>query len=186
MADFAPNYTARYRMRYTSLSKNHALTWRVLNTVTDPAAVAAKMELFLADMEGRLWTDFTVVGADFALADSDVFLPCVAPASPTGAATTNPAYAAHAADAISFVSRSAAGGKGRFFLYGTNYGRTEDTAEQVDWRITSGEDATIAAGVARLNETSPSLVCNDNHVAVWYEYANFKPNDRWIRRLRRG
>lgn len=186
MADFAPNYTARYRVRYSSLGKTHSMTWRVASSVTDPTGVASKMGLFLSDMAGSLWTDWTVIGADFCLADSDIFLPAPPPDQPTGIVATNPAFAGMAADAISFVGRSTNGGKARFFLYGTNLGQLDDEATGADWRFTSAEISQVADAVVRLNETSPALVANDDHVVTWYEYVNFKPNDRWVRRLRRG
>jgi hypothetical protein len=186
MADFAPNYTARYRVRYTSQGKSHATTWRVASSVTDPTAVAAKFGLFLEDMEGSLWDDWTVVGADFALADTDVFLPAPPPDQPTGAVAVSGATMSDSAFAISFVCRSALGGKGRFFLYGTNDSTLVRDSKGNDFKLLSSESVQIADAVTRLNETSPVLVCNDDSAAVFYDYVNMKHNDRWVRRLRRG
>lgn len=186
MADFAPNYTARYRVRYSVVGKSHSLTWRVASSVTDPAGVADKMELFLADMAPALFSDFTVIGADFALADSDIFLPAPAPASPPGDATLPAGAGGIAANAISFVGRSSLGGKARFFLYGIAYEVAGYTSRSVDYRFTSVENAEISDAVVRLNETAPALVANDDATAVWYEYVNWKANDKWVRKLRRG
>jgi len=186
MADFAPNYTARYRFRYSSLGKTHACTWRVASSVTDPTAVAAKVSLFLEDMEGSLWDDFTVIGADFAEADSDIFLPAPPPDQPTGAVDASAASVSDAAFAISFVGRSTLGGKARFFLYGTNDVTLVRDTKGNDLKLLSTESVQISDAVVRLNETSPVLVANDDSPVVWYEYVNMKYNDRWVRRLRRG
>ena len=74
MADFAPNFTARFRMKYSSLGKNHSMIWRVASSVTDPTGISAKVGLVLTDLAPILFDDFTVIAADFAPADSDIFL----------------------------------------------------------------------------------------------------------------
>lgn len=186
MADFAPNYTARLRVKYSQGGKSHSQTWRVASSVTDPAGLVSKVELYYADIEGILYDDFTITGADWALADSDVFLPVTPPASPSGAIGIAGFKPTDAAAYIGFVGRSTLGGKARIFQYGTNYGSNIRTGAFDDWRVTSAEAAVISDAVVRLNETAPALVANDDAVVVWYEYANVKYNDRWVRRMRRG
>jgi hypothetical protein len=186
MSDFAPNFTARYRLRYSTQAKSHSMTWRVAASVTDPTALAAKVGLFLDDLADSLWDDFTIVGADFALADSDVFLPGPAPAFGGGHVASGGQQQSDAAFAVSFVGRTIAGGKARMFLYGTNFDVSVRATLGNDWKVLSAEASTVSAAIVRLNETSPALVGNDNETAIWYEYVNMKYNDRWVRRLRRG
>lgn len=186
MADFAPNYTARYRIRYSTVGKTHSMTWRVAAGVTDSTSIAAKLGLTLDDMAPLLWDDFTILGADFALADSDVFLPGVLPTFGGGAVASGAQSPSDAALAISFVGRTIAGQKARMFLYGCNPGEIGRTAVGGDFRILSSEEPSVSDAIVRLNETSPPLVGNDNETAIWYEYVNVKYNDRWVRRLRRG
>jgi len=186
MPDFAPNFTARYRIRYSSLGKTHTMTWRLLAGVTDPSALIAKIGLFLAEFNSNLYADWHILSADFALADSDVFLPAAMPTNPTGAVAVDATKLSDAAIAISFVGRTIAGGRARMFLYGTAYGAAIRVTSGNDWKFLSSEDADVSAGIVRLNETSPAIVGNDNEVAVWYEYVNVKPNDKWVRKLRRG
>jgi len=186
MADYAPNYTARYKVTYSTLGKTHSVQWRLEAGTTDPAPCATKMGLFLADLAPALYEDWTVLHAEFALADSDVFLPAVAPDQPTGAGDVDPDRSANAAIAVSWIARSIAGGKGRFFLYGLSFDALMFTGTGKDYRYYSTESTYVDDTVVRLNETSPALVCNDNEPAVWYEYVNQKPNDRWVRKLRRG
>lgn len=186
MPDFAPNYTARYRIRYTTMSKTHSMTWRVAASVTDDTGIAAKVGLTLDDMAPILWDDFTIIGADFALADSDVFLPGTLPTFGGGDVGSGAQSPSDAAFAVSFVGRTIAGGKARMFLYGINPGELGRTAVGGDFRALSSEEPSVSDAIVRLNETSPPLVGNDNQTAIWYEYVNIKYNDRWVRRLRRG
>jgi len=186
MSDYAPNYTARYRIRYSSLGKSHSMTWRVAASTTDDTAIAAKVGLFLADMEGSMWDDWTLVAADFCLADEDAFLPGTLPDPPTGAVAVSGSFASDAAFAVSFVGRTIAGNKARMFMYGLNDASLVRDAKGNDFKLLSSESAQISDAVVRLNETSPAIVGNDNQPATWYEYVNMKHNDRWVRRLRRG
>lgn len=186
MADFAPNFTARARLKYSSLGKNHSMMWRVSSAETDPTGISAKIGLFLDDLAPILFNDFTVIGLDFALADSDVFLPAPTPAFGGGDVSAGGGVPTDAAVSLSFVGRSTLGGKARMFLYGTNTGAIVRTADVNDWKLLSSEDASISAAIVRLNETSPSIVANDDSVVAWYEYVNVKYNDRWVRRMRRG
>lgn len=186
MADFAPNFTARYRLKYTSLGKSHSMLWRQSSAVTTGETIAEKVGLFLDDLAPILFNDFTITGADFALADSDVFLPSFVPAFGGGDVPIVGAAQSDAAVSLSFVGRSILGGKARMFLYGTNTGAIVRTDDSNDFRLTSAEDASISAAIVRLNETGPIIVANDDSEVVWYEYVNIKYNDRWVRRMRRG
>lgn len=187
MADFAPNFTARYRVRYTTLGKAHSMTWRVASSVTDPTGVASKMGLFLDDLAESMWDDWTIVGADFAAADTDIFLPATPPSFSGGAQAVSGSHPTDGAIAISFVGRTTGGNKARFFLYGFAFVANVRVTELNDWKVLSSENsAGVGDAIVRLNETSPALVGNDDNTAIWYEYVNVKYNDRWVRKMRRG
>jgi hypothetical protein len=72
------------------------------------------------------------------------------------------------------------------FLYGTTIPSGVRTATIWDFKVLSSEIAAISDAIVRLNETGPAIVANDDSIVSWYEYVNFKYNDRWVRRLRRG
>ena len=186
MADYAPNYTARYRVRYSVHSKTHTMMWRVAAGVTDEAALATKVGLFLDDLADNLWNDWLVLSADFALADSDVFLPATPPSFGGGNVSTSGRVPSDMPYALSFVGRSIAGQKARMFIYGSNIGAALRSALGDDYRVNSSELSTVSDAIVRLNETSPPIVANDNQIVVWYEYVNIKANDAWVRKLRRG
>lgn len=186
MPDFAPNFTARYRIRYSSQSKSHSMMWRIAASETDPSALITKIGLFLDDMATSMWEDWTINSAEFAPADSDVFLPAALPTFGGGEVELSTAVASDAAVPISFVGRSVTGGRARMFLYGTNFPSVIRSTQGLDYRITSVEAANVGDAIVRLNETSPAIVANDNGDVVWYEYVNVKANDAWVRKLRRG
>ena len=186
MADFAPNFTARFRVRYSSLGKSHSMMWRVASSTTDPTAISAKVGLVLDDLAPLLFNDFTIIAADFALADTDVFLPAPSPAFGGGDVSAAGGVPNDAAVSVSFVGRTTLGNKARMFLYGTNSGAVMRTTTAQDFKLTSAESAAVSAAIVRINETGPAIVGNDDAVASWYEYVNVKYNDRWLRRFRRG
>lgn len=186
MPDYAPNYTARYRLRYQTVGKSHSMTWRQPASETEDTDIAAKVGLFLNDLADSLWDDFTIIGADWALADSDVFLPGSLPSFDGGNVASSGQSPSDAAFAISFVGRTISGNKARMFLYGLNFPTMVRTSSGNDFKIVSAEASTVSDAIVRLNETSPPIVGNDNTTAIWYEYVNIKYNDRWVRRLRRG
>lgn len=186
MADYAPNFTARLRIRYSTGGRTHSLVWRAVAGTTDPAGITAKMGLFLADLAPNLYNDWNILSADWAPADSDVFLPTPMPTSPTGAVAAGGAPNSYDAFSLSFVGRSTMGHKARFFIYGSALAAEVALTTGVDFRFRSAEIASISAGIVRLNETSPLVAANDGVGVVWYEYANGKYNDYWVRRLRAG
>lgn len=186
MADFAPNFTARLRVKYATLGKTHSQLWRVASSTTSPTGIVGKVQAYYAAIQGFLFTDFVITGADWALADTDIFLPVTPPASPSGANDPATAKPTDTAVSLSFVARSTAGGKGKFFQYGSSAGLLIHDNKAADFRFFGTEEAPIAAAVTALNELSPALVCNDDHTAVWYDYANIKYNDFVVRKLRRG
>lgn len=186
MSDFAPNFTPRLRIRYTSLGKTHSQIWRVVRGVTDPSGLVGKVHSYLNAMVPALWSDFTILGADWALEDSDVFLPVTPPAAVTGANDASGAHTTDAAFAFSFVGRSSAGAKHRVFQYGTTGAGAFGSVLANDFRLNVAESAPIAAAVTALNELSPAVAANDGFGVTWYPYANMKYNDNWVKRLRRG
>lgn len=186
MADFAPNYTARFRIKYSTQGRNHSLTWRIASGSAGPADVTAKMGDFLAAIEGFLYTDWTIISADYAPANSDIFLPTALPANPTGASNVAIEPQSSDAMAVSWVGRTTLGGRARFFIYGMDTAGLLATATGDDWRVTAVESPDIAAGVTVLDNESPSLVGNDDAAVNWYPYVNLKYNDRWVRKMRQG
>jgi hypothetical protein len=186
MPDFAPNFTPRYRVRYSSQGKSHRMQFRVARGVTDPTGIATKVGAFLAALEDGLYADWTVLGADFALTDSDIFLPVDPPTSPSGGVSLSGITVAAAAGSISFPGRSANGLRAVIYVYGSGFNVNVGRATDADFRMLATESSIISDAIAALNELSPAVVGNDGATATFYPYVNMKFNDHWVRKLRQG
>jgi len=187
MADFAANFTARYKLRYSSLGHVHTQQWRIARGAgaTGLSSMILKVAAYLNTLTTARWTDFTLLSATYAPEDSDVFLAAGLPAGVAAGTLVIPANPiSQSVAAASFVGRSLAGQKARMFQYGTGLEPEENTGIGDNWRITSAEAATILNAVAILNNGSPAIVASDGNNAVWYGYANLKYNDYWLRRVR--
>lgn len=187
MADYAPNYTPRYRMRYSVLNRVHVATVRFARAEANPTGQGATLFSDLLNAVGdHLDQSFTVLGADVAGVDSDIFLPAATvPAAPmptalAGDISYTPIF-------ISFVGRSTSGARCSLYLYGLHVSPTAGTNEPNDYRITSAEAAWVASAVAALNgaTTAPAFAI-DGNAATWYPYANVGFNAYYQRKARRG
>jgi hypothetical protein len=186
MADYAPNYTPRYKVRYTTLGATHTMQFRVGRGTTDFTGIAGKVSSFLEELSTQLFSDWTVVSAQGALEDSDVFLPAPLPSFTPSTNVPPGLTSVPRPVSISFPGRSTAGLRAILFVYGSTFFPSTGASLYADYRITSAENATIAASVTALSELAPVLVANDNETVVWYDYANLTLNDYWLRRVRAG
>lgn len=189
MADYAPNYTARYRVRYSVADTVHSMTIRPDADQDDAAAIAGAGAAVVTDvltaMSSMLSTDFTILGADVAVVNSDVFLP--AATLPVGVGTAGSDLdSGWKPMNVSFVGRSTTGGRAIFHLYGVAVNPFSGETTQNDWRITSTEDGRIEDTVDVLNTGGPRLLANDGAGVVFYPYANINANAYWQKRARRG
>lgn len=187
MADYAPHYTPRYRMRYRVLGQVHTATIRFPRGSTTVSSEGAAFFTDLLDVFGlRLMSDFSILGADVALTDSNVFLPAanLPVLNDTSAAAGDESYKPVY---VSFVGRSIAGHRAVMFLYGLAFSpnSAENTAN--DYRIQSTEDNAVLQAVSVFNGvTGIDLVANDNNDVVWYPYVNVGFNAYYQKKARRG
>jgi len=187
MADFAANFTARFKLRYSTLGKSHTVMFRIARGAgaTGLSNMKLKVAAFLNALDNGRYTDWTMLGATYAPEDSDIFLATDVPSGVSAGLDTIPTDPlSQSCLATSFVGRSIAGQKARTFLYGVNTGPETGIAGFDNFRITSTEDANVAAAIAILNSSSPSIVASDGNNVVWYPYVNTKYNDYWVRRTR--
>lgn len=184
MADYAPNFTPRYKVRYQGGGHTHTQLWR-----PPPGAVLADMVTFALMLGGFydtladvLYDDTVVVDASFALENSDVFLPAAAPVI-GGALLFSTRLQQEEALAVSFIGRSTAGQPWRIFMFGTAYYPGIGSGAQ-NYRVTAAEGAAVADATAFLNGASGDFVASDGVATVTYPYINVKPNDYWVGQLR--
>lgn len=186
MADYAPNYTARYRIRYRTLGQVHTAQFRLSRANANPAvAGAAAFSDVLTALGPTLFADWQIIGADVAQEDSDVFLPSTPLPTHTGlsVATGDESFRPLF---CSFVGRSTSGQRAAIFFYGyTNSPHSADNTAN-DFRVTSTESSIVDDVVNMLNLAhGGALVANDNNPIVWYPYMNVGVNAYYQRRARR-
>jgi len=186
MADFAPNFTARYKLRYSSLNLVHTMQWRIArgSGATGLSNMILKVAAFLNNVVSLRFTDWTALSATYAAEDSDIFLPAGIGAISAGVAVIPLFPLSESIVSTGFVGRSLLGQKARVFVYGMQTSPILAEATTDNFRLTNAEQAAIAAAVGTLNSSSPSVVGSDNAVVTWYPYANVKFNDYWLRRIR--
>lgn len=183
MADFAPNFTARYRLHYTALGKQHSMLWRIARGAGTPGLpfMIAKVTEFLDALAPVRFTDWQTVSAEFALEDVDIFAPAGLPSPIAGAVAIPADFLSQSTLTTGFVGRSSAGQKARMFVYGCASSPELGTTTPADnFRITASESAVVAAAIAELNAGSPTIVGSDNMPVSWYSYVNVKYNDHWV------
>lgn len=186
MADYAPNFTARYRLRYSTLGLQHAIVIRLPSNVVqaDITPYVQKLGSFLQAISAGRYTDWTMLNGAFAPANSDVFLPAQLPTNvgPGLSAVPPVVTFSHRSLSYSWPGRSTAGHRAILYLITVSTG-AETAADIADARLTSQENTAIADSVNALN-ASPPFVGNDDKGAVWYPYVNLKHNSYWTRQSR--
>lgn len=188
MPDFAPNFTARLRVRYNVSGANHSATWRYPGNGDGPelGAILVAAANFYNAMGNALYDDFQFLGNSYATRGSNIFIPTDPIAftvTPPGDSTTR--RPKEKATVASFVGRTDAGLRAILYLYGTVYGSNVDSTSD-DFRIFIGEDGAVNSAVNSLIASGADIVGNDGNPINWYGYANWKFDDYWLRKVRNG
>jgi hypothetical protein len=184
MADYAPNYTARYRIRYVSLGKPHLATFRHTGPTRAPgAAFLTGLSDFLSATAPIRYSDWTITSAQSAAENSDIFLPeSLPPAVDAGAAT--PGGSQFRPVFVSFQGQSDFGNRCSVYLFGIALDPAQPSPGVTgDYRINNAEDATTTAIVAAL-AAIPDMVAIDRAAPNWNAYMNIAYNAYYQRRAR--
>ena len=189
MPAYAPNFTPRVKVRYHAAFAGHTQLWRIpqigvagINLAASIAGIQAVYDLLTPIM----YDDWTINDVSYADINSDVFLPTTG-LTVIGTVGTAGIPPRTKAQAVSFVGRSAAGGPAKIAQFGVAMSELSDE-QAFDFRISAGENVTIDGVIALLNTyTSPLLICANDILGVsWKGYANAKPYDFWVKKVRTG
>lgn len=189
MTDFAPNFTARYRISYRSCLRTRTMTVRF-----DPGSLpggiselAGDMATLFEEMLPLLPTDFAILSASVAERNQDFFLPALAPVI---LGTPNPLLLptlGQSPNFLSFAGITALGNSTRLFVYGVQSSAIEeDNASGNDYRITSNENGAVQDVITLLATRSWWVGSDNEPIFQVYQYANFGKNSYWQRKARRG
>ena len=188
MPAFAPNWTGRLKISYFAAKAVHTQTWRFPGPssgsgVTD---LVTTISAYFAALQDDLWEDFVVNAVTVADIDSSIFLPIPNPfTGVTGGQVMTTFSPDDKAKATTWVGRSTGGHPWKITQYGVNYDILEAAADS-NYRLLRGEDAVIDATLDALAAGAGSFLANDANSVAIYDYANIKPNDRWVKKVRRG
>jgi len=189
MPSYAPNFTARVKVRYHAAGANHTQLWRCTQLgvafIEADAAIAAIQDIYDL-LSPIMFDDWSVLDVSVAQFASDIFLPH-GTLTAVGTVTTVSMAASRKAQAVSFVGRSTAGQPAKFAQFGVDTGAFADV-QAIDYRVSAGEDVTIDGVIAQLNSytAGSEIVGSDGLPIVWKGYANTKPYDYWVKRVRNG
>jgi hypothetical protein len=151
--------------------------------VTD---LLAAIQTYYTALAPILWDDFQFNAVTVADINSPVFLPIINPLAVTGIVTTaGQLEPQDKAKVLTFVGRTTAGGPWKISQFGV---ATEglEVAGGKNFRVLAGEDTDVGNAIAALQAGAGTILGNDANTVAFYEYADVKENDRWVKKVRRG
>jgi len=188
--DFAPDVTPRYRAHYVSAGIPHTMLVRTLRSQTQAEVVAIGQTFcagLVAAIQAYLADDFAFTSAEFIPKDSNIAVAAAAPANPTGAITVASMSPQDKITHATFSGKSTAetGSKVSVKVFGIALSYDSTTGGAKDFVINPGEDANFTAATDFL-ATQGFVKAIDQGTPVWYERVNLKPNDFYLRKVRKG
>lgn len=146
----------------------------------------AAIENIWSEFTSVAFADLSCISCTFARENSNIFLPTdpIVLLGTTSVLTDRPDVKA---DAVSLVGRTTNGQPAKEFFYGLDTSALDAVASN-NFRVDPGENANIDAAIAAANSFFAGLVMcgSDGQGISWYPYANQKPNDYWVKRVRQG
>lgn len=166
--------TGRFFVDYEGPYGKHSFQLRG-NFDTDPASAVPSISSLLNTVKPVIHQDTTFTGVRYAMTGSNIsnpvgFTPIQGTATGTLATTDYPRF-------FAFWGRGMDGRETRLTFFGGNVGVTSD------FRVSVGENATIAAVVTLLNQTSIWTTISGSR-PIWKNYANAAYNAYFQRKRR--
>lgn len=187
MPDFSPDYTPRYKAKYNAAGLIHTATVRGFRGAGSGVVIAngrAALSGVFTALASRLAADFAWISAQYIPEDSSVAQAAATPTAVVGTVLVNTFSLQDKVTSTGFVGRASTTPV-RLFLWGLAYNPDLLPANiYADFKVLASEDAIFATAITGLN--SAGLAGNNNLPALWYQYANLKLNDFWLRRVRSG
>jgi hypothetical protein len=187
MADYAPNYTMRVKLRYSVQGRTHSIVVRggITDVAINAPDLANSLMGFLNALAPMLYDDWTVVSLSYCLAGETFFVPMDFGGIDVfigGADATALRTAAQAAIHGRFEGRGTEGSKAALVIFGVSTKPGDLGVE--DYRIYKAESVEVEAAHNALVAAIPPFRCGNGSTAVWYPYMNIKANDAVVRDVR--
>lgn len=184
MADYAPNYTPRARIKYLAAGLNHSLTVRAPrgSSFADTQGRIGTLATMMTALSPLMADDFAVYAQEVALTDVDVFLPATSPATfPSGSVAIADYSTLQRITSTSWSGKNALG-QARFSIFGL-FWDIEVDIEAADF-VMLGTETSVITTIA--NAASAAFCSNSGQLASFYPRATLKVNDYWVRQVRKG
>lgn len=184
---YAPSFTARYIGTYRCGGRNHNIQVRsVLGEAqaTTIARAQACLHNLFEELKGKLADDLIWISARYIPEDSEIAVPAATPAATTGALDIDTFSKEDRIRPLHFPGRSTSS-PGGMYVYGVQL--SPDAVPDnfaSDYLITAAEDIDIEGAIAALNASN--IAGNDGTLMAFYSYATLKPNDFYVKKVRRG
>jgi len=188
MTTYSPDYTSRYRCKYKACGIEHTITLRKALGATSGATalLAGTVHDIFNVWAALLPSDFAFISAEQADQGSNIFYPSTVPFAVTGALNPLTYTGIQKITSTNFIGR-AFGSRARCSLYGIQWQFTDfaddPSSDPYNGKVDGGEDARITSTINLLNTQA---FANSGAPTTWYDYADIKVNDYWLRQLRRG
>lgn len=186
MADFAPNYTSRYKIAYQAHGRRHEVQFRYgrLAAPPPPEFVEGIQDVFDA-LSASMVSDFALLGETYSVFDTDFFLPINTGLLLIGTNAQGPQLA-RVPDNINFQALTSAGNRSMFYLYGFLFEPIDESpAGSGNFRLTASESTAVANALAVLQSGIPFFSGpDDNEVIAWKNYVNLNINSYYQRKVR--
>lgn len=184
---YAPSFTARYIGTYRCGGRNHNIQVRAV--LGEPQATTVTrgqncLHNLMEALKGKLADDFIWISAKYIPEDSEVGVPVATPTATTGALALNTFSKEDRIRPLHFPGHST-NSPGGLYVYGVQL--SPDVVPDgiaSDYLITASEDTDIAAAIAALSASN--IAGNDGTVMAFYSYATTKPNDFYVKKVRKG
>lgn len=185
MTTFAPTFTPRYKLHYHVGGIDHSITIRgqrgedgsALGTRAN--TVATIFNTFATD----LMDDFAWLFGEYALTDSDVFIPGGVPGlAPVGLTDVTTMTLKQRITGTTFAGKGTTG-RARLTLFGINWPVDVSPEAGNDYKVTSAEDARVGTAATAASE---HFFTAGNTAAIFHNQATIKEWDDLVKKARRG
>lgn len=188
MTDYAPNYSARLKLFYTTLGKPHSVTFRYGFLTDAPSAgfKSAVADIILA-AGPLLFSDFAVTAAAWCGAGVTTFLPTPIPVFGGGIGAVSPPATSlgYTPLNVGYMGLSDGAAKSGFRLFGFAVDPAATEGVYQDYRLYGAEQASVAATLASLADAeAEGLTAIDCLPVQWHQYANVGFHSHWQRKAR--
>lgn len=183
MATHAPNYSNRYKVRYTANGKDHVMTFRYgLTPAAPPTDLVTAVSNFIAALSPKLTSTWAILSAGYIQAGDTAEFPTTLP---TGAGAGTAGTQGDVPRYWSFTGRGVDATPVAIYVYGATLDPADGTPSAQDYRILSSEDTDVASAIAEL-QGAAQITSITGLPVTFNPYANVAYSGYWQKKLRKG